>query len=83
MFILFVSKTSLSIHPVVNLQCTETCIGGERGLLSTGLWISCKASSEVDVCSTHRQTIEYNSSLTIPDLDYYLGRCSSISSITF
>ena len=41
------------------------------------------ASSEVDVCSTHRQKMEYNSSLSIPDLDYYLGKCSSISNITF
>ena len=84
MFVLFVSKTSFSINPVVNLRWTnDSCIGGERGLLSTCLWIRFKASSEVDVCSTHCQKIEYNSSLYIPDLNSCSENWSSISNITF
>ena len=51
--------------------------------MSTGLRISFKASSEMDVCFTHRQKIEYNSSLYIPDLNSSLENCSSISNITF
>ena len=82
--ILFVSKISLSTNPVVILQWTnESCIGGERGLLSTSLWIRIEASTKVDVCSRHSQVIEYNSSLYIPDLNSYLENCSSISNITF
>ena len=82
-FILFVRKTSLVINPDVNLMWTnESCIGGERGLLSTGVCITFNASNEEGVvCSTHRQMIAYNTSL--PALDSYLENCSSILNITF
>ena len=82
-FILFISKTSPSINPEVNLLWTnESCIGGERGLLSTGIWITFNASNVMGVvCSTRCLRIAYNSSL--PALDSYLGNCSTISNITF
>ena len=84
--ILFVSsKTSFCINPPqVILQWTnESCIGGERGLLSTGLWFSLKENNEMGIiCSSNRQLmIEYNSSL--PALDFYLANCSAISNATF
>ena len=84
MFILFVSsKTSFCINPQVILQWTnENCIGGERGLLSTGLWFSLKANNVMGiVCSSNRQMIAYNSSL--PALDSYFANCSTISNVTF
>ena len=91
MFILFISKTSLSINPDVNLLwINESCIGGERGLLSTGVWITLKVSGEMSSgktgvvnCSTHRQMIEYNSSFYIQDLNSYLADYSTVSNITF
>ena len=86
--ILFVSKTSLSINPEVDLQWTnESCIGGERGLLSTSIWITFDMSGEwserkIVRRSTHRQMIEYNSSLYIPDLDSYLANYFTVSNTT-
>ena len=83
--ILFVSsKTSFCINPPqVILQWTnESCIGGERGLLSTGLWFSLKANNEMGiVCSSNLQMIAYNSSL--PALDSYFENCSTISNVIF
>ena len=88
--ILLASKTSLSINPEVILQWTnESCIGGERGLLSTGVWITLNVSgmssgqTGVVRCSTHRQMMEYNSSLYIPNLDSRFAGCSMVSNITF
>ena len=89
-FILFFSKTSLS-NPDVNLQWTnESCIGGERGLLSTGVWVTLNVSGEnssgqtgIVGCSTHRQMIEYNSSPYIPGLDSCIANYSTFSNVTF
>jgi len=73
--ILFVTKTSTAIYPQLELQwMNESCIGGERGLLSTGLWLSLSASYGTTVCSSDRLWIEYNSSL--PVLDTYWNNCS-------
>ena len=78
MSILFVSKTSLSINPEVNLQWTnKSCIGGKHGLLSTGVWITFNVTGDMSpvrkgVLSTLRQIIQYNFSRYIPDLDSYL-----------
>ena len=82
-FIQFVSKASFTFgNPQVSLRwMNESCIGGERGLLSTGIWISVNASDVTGVCSTQRPMVAYNSSL--PALDYYLANCSNISNITF
>ena len=59
----------------------EICIGGERGLLSTGLWLSLNAYNHTDECSSARVWIEYNSSL--PDIDSFFVSCSTISNATF
>ena len=84
MSILFVSsKTSFCTNPQMILQWTnESFIGGERGLLSTGPWFSLKVNNVMGiVCSSHRQTIAYNSSLQA--LDFYFENCSTISNVTF
>ena len=82
-FIEFVSKASFTFgNPQVNLRwMNESCVGGERGLLSTGIWISCNASNVTGVCSTQRQMVAYNSLL--PALDSYLENCFTISNVTF
>ena len=82
-FIQFVSKFSLTFeYPLVNLTwMNESCIGGERGLLSIDVWISFNASNVTHVCSTQRLRLAYNSSL--PALESYLENCSTISNITF
>ena len=55
----------------------ESYIGGERDLLSTGIWSTFNASNETGaVCSTHLQIIAYNSSL--PALDANLENFSNI-----
>ena len=59
----------------------ESCIGGERGLLSAGLWLSLNASNHTDECSSARVWIEYNSSL--PDIDSFFVSCSTISNVIF
>ena len=77
-----VVQTSLTKSPQMILQwVNESCIGGERGLLSTGLWLSLNASNQTDQCSSARVWIEYNSSL--PDIDSFLVSCSAISNVTF
>ena len=73
----------------MNLQWTnESCIGGERSLLSTGVWITITVSGGMsprgkDVRPTRRQMIEYNSSLYIPDLDSYFENYSYVLNTTF
>ena len=78
MSILFLSKTSLSINPEVILQwINESCIGGDCGLLSTGIWITFHVSGDMspgrmDIRCTLHQMSKYNYSLYVPDLGSYL-----------
>ena len=74
---LIVIKTSLATIPHVNFVWTnENCIGGDRGLLSTGLWLTFNVSDQKGniVCS-NRLWIEYNSSLQ----DYLGVPCDQMS----
>ena len=64
MFMLFSIKTSVASIPTVHFVWTnESCIGGERGLLSIDIWLTFNASYQMgDVrCSNHLR-IAYNSS---------------------
>ena len=80
--ILFVVQTSLNKSPQLSLRwVNENCVGGERGLLSTGLWLSLNASNHTDQCSSARVWIEYNSAL--PDINSFLVSCFTISNVTF
>ena len=80
--ILFVVGTSPTLSPQLRLLwMNESCVGGERGLLSTGLWLTLKAFNHTDECSSARDWIDYNSSL--PDLHCFLSTCSTISNVTF
>jgi len=69
-----------SILPNVTLQwMNESCIGGERGLLSTGLWLTLNVSDGAGICSSNRLYIEYYS--TLPDLQ---SNCTTtITNATF
>ena len=54
------TSLATSSPPTVRFVWTnESCIGGERGLLSTGLWLTFNASDQI-YC-TSRTWIEYNS----------------------
>ena len=82
LIIFSMSPVAMLNGPVLNLQWrNQSCIGGERGLLSVGMWLSLTASDRTDVCSSAKVWIEYNSSL--PDLNFYLGNCSTILNVSF
>jgi len=99
LFVLFLESTSATAvtttGPKVCLNwINESCIGGERGLLSTGLWLSYRASSNLEHGSNlqnggnsvaeHSDSIwiEYNSSL--PDLTYYDANATrNVINVTF
>ena len=74
---LIVIKTSLATIPHVNFVWTnENCIGGDRGLLSTGLWLTFNVSDQKgDILCSNRLWIEYNSSLQ----DYLGVPCDQMS----
>ena len=86
---LFIINTSLaaSIPTVRFVWTNESCIGGERGLLSTGLWLTFNASYKTgDSRCNNRLWIEYNSSL--PELlempcEQSNGTSNEISNVTF
>ena len=84
-FILFLMKCTAATNtagPNVSLQwINETCIGGDHGLLSTGLRLTLNASNETGLCYFNTTWIKYNSPL--PDLGRYCKNCSgSISNVT-
>ena len=64
--------------PDLNLRWTnEACVGGQLGLLSTGLWLSFNASDRTGLCFANRVWIEYNSSPP-----YIQHNCSSLVNMT-
>ena len=85
LILLLASSTAATITagPTVSLQWINgNCIGGERGLLSTGLRLTLKASDETRLCYSNTTWINYNSPL--PDLGHYCELCSgSFSNMTF
>ena len=82
LIIFSMSAATILTVPVLNLQwLNESCLGSERGLLSTGPRLSLTASNGTDECSSAEVWIEYDSSL--PDLNYYLGNCFIITNIRY
>ena len=74
------TATSTSTTPDVNLRwrTDKACVGGELGLLSTGLWLSFNASDGTGMCSTANHVwIEYDSSPP-----YIRHNCSSLANMT-
>ncbi len=77
-----------SNRPMLNIEWYQfSCIGGDRALLSTGLWLS-YTSNSTDETVTEDQThscrvwVNYNSPL--PELQYYEGAASrNITSVSF
>ena len=84
---LFVIKTSLaaSVPPVLFVWTNESCIGGERGLLSTSLWLTFNASDQTGVNRCNNSLwIEYNSSLPLETpCEQSNGTSDEISNVTF
>ena len=85
LILLLVSSTAALITTQLNVSLhwtNENCIGGERGLLSTGLRLTLNAFNETGLCYFNTTWINYNSPL--PDLGRYCELCSgSISNMTF
>ena len=85
---LFIINPSLAAPiPTVRLVWTnESCIGGERGLLSTGLWLTFNVSYQTGISRCNNSLwIEYNSSL--PELlempcEQSNGTSNGISNVT-
>ena len=79
----FITSLTDSIPTVHFVWTNESCIGGERGLLSTGLWLTFNASNHTGyvLCSNHCR-IEYNSSREV-NLGEYCGEPNDISNATF
>ncbi len=77
-----------SNRPMLNIEWYEfSCIGGDRALLSTGLWLSYTSNSTDsngadDRTYSCRVWVNYNSSL--PELQYYEGAGPrNITSVSF
>jgi len=82
--ILYGVSISSATNPGLSLDWRNTnCIGGDNGLLSTGLWLSLNASDGTGLCYSNRSWIEYDSFSSLSRLHESFLNCNRTSNVTF